>query len=161
MRIELKHLPYHGPNSKLYKKIEDDPYYALSPNSRKSKHWGALSKAKEGAKDEIIAIIKQQERPSRPYNPAYITITWVVKDKKPRDIDNLGAAMKPYIDGIVAAGVIVDDSDKHVTYAPFNYEYGSEEKTIIQVDQADKPTPQGVFCPYCKCRLPNHWRNDE
>ena len=156
MQIELKHLPYHSPNSKLYKDRKGDPYYALNPNSSRRNNRWRLSDAKRAAKDEIIAIIKQQELPSRPYNPAYITITWVVKDKKPRDIDNLVAAMKPYIDGLKAAGVIADDSDKHVTYAPFNYEYGSEEKTIIQVDQADKPTPQGVFCPYCKCRLPNH-----
>ena len=138
MQIELKHLP------------DSD----LSPNKRL--HWSELYKAKRDAKDHAMALVYQQGKPSKPYARAHITITWVAKDKRRRDVDNLFSSMKGYLDGLVAAGVIIDDSAANVQYT-LVYEHGSENNTIIKIHKVNDLSPPAedeVFCPYCKCRLP-------
>ena len=114
MRIDLGHLP------------DSD----LNPNRRL--HYMNLYRAKAIAKDEAIALVLQQGRPATPYEKAHITITWVAKDKRRRDIDNLFASMKAYIDGLVAAGLIADDSAKAVSYT-LRYERGERDNTVIEV----------------------------
>ena len=116
MRIELGHLP--------------DP--DLNPNKRL--HHMQLYRAKRDAKDEAIARIIQQGRPRTPYEKAHITITWVAKDKRRRDPDNLFAAMKAYIDGLVAGGLIADDSAEAVSYT-LRYERGTKDNTVIEVKE--------------------------
>ena len=112
MKIELGHLP--------------DP--DLSPNKRL--HWRPRAKAIKDAKEEAIGRVHEQGRPTKPYERAHITITWVAKDKRRRDIDNLFASMKPYIDGLVAARLIEDDSAMNVTYT-LKYEQGDKNNTVI------------------------------
>jgi Holliday junction resolvase RusA-like endonuclease len=114
MRIELGHLP--------------DP--DLNPNKRL--HYMNLYRAKAVAKDVAIALVMAQGRPDLPYEQAHITITWVAKDKRRRDIDNLFAAMKAYIDGLVAVGLLTDDDAMHVSYT-LRYERGERNNTVIEV----------------------------
>jgi Holliday junction resolvase RusA-like endonuclease len=116
VRIDLGHLP------------DSD----LNPNRRL--HYMNLYRAKAIAKDEAIALVLQQGRPATPYEKAHITITWIAKDKRRRDIDNLFASMKAYIDGLVAAGLIADDSAKAVSYT-LRYERGERDNTIIEVEE--------------------------
>jgi len=116
MKIELGHLP--------------DP--DLSPNKRL--HHMELYRAKRDAKFESAARVFEQGKPPMPYEKAHITITWVAKDKRRRDIDNLFASMKPYIDGLVAARLIEDDSAMNVTYT-LKYEQGGKNNTVIEVKE--------------------------
>ena len=116
MRIELGHLP------------DSD----LNPNKRL--HHMQLYQAKRDAKDEAMALVLEQGRPSTPYAKAHITITWVAKDKRRRDPDNLFASMKAYIDGLVEVGLIEDDSAMHVSYT-LRYERGEKDNTIIEVEE--------------------------
>ena len=115
MKIELGHLPDRK----------------LNPNKRL--HHMQLYAAKRAAKDESIALVLEQGRPAVPYEKAHITITWVAKDKRRRDPDNLFASMKPYIDGLVDAELIADDSAKNVSYT-LRYERGDKDNTIIEVE---------------------------
>ena len=116
MKIELGHLP--------------DP--DLNPNKRL--HYMQLYTAKRNAKDLAMSLVLQQGRPSIPYKKAHISITWVAKDRRRRDPDNLFASMKPYIDGLVEVGLIEDDSAMHITYE-LEYRHGSEDNTIIEVEE--------------------------
>ena len=116
MKIELKHLP--------------DP--ELNPNKRL--HWTQLAKAKSAAKDEAIALVLEQGRPATPYAKAHVIITWLSKDKRRRDPDNLFASMKPYIDGLVEAELIADDSAVHVSYT-IRYEQGDQDNTVIEIKE--------------------------
>jgi len=116
MKIELKHLP--------------DP--DLNPNKRH--HWTHLAKAKSAAKDEAIALVREQGKPVTPYAKAHIIITWLSKDKRRRDPDNLFASMKPYIDGLVEAELIADDSAMNVSYT-IRYELSDKDNTIIEVKE--------------------------
>jgi len=116
MNIELGHLPDRD----------------LNPNKRL--HHMQLYRAKRQAKDEAMALVLEQGRPDIPYEKAHITITWVAKDKRRRDPDNLFASMKPYIDGLVEAGLIADDSAMHVSYT-LKYELGEANNTIVEVEE--------------------------
>jgi Holliday junction resolvase RusA-like endonuclease len=103
----------------------------LSPNKRL--HHMALYQAKLLAKEEAYLRVLEVGRPRTILPRAHITITWVAKDRRRRDIDNLFASMKAYIDGLVAAGLIADDSADHVTYS-LRYERGTQEDTIIEIE---------------------------
>jgi Holliday junction resolvase RusA-like endonuclease len=116
MRLELGHLPARN----------------LSPNKRL--HHMQVYLAKRDAKNEAIALVLQEGRPDHPYETAHLTITWVAKDKRRRDPDNLFASMKPYIDGLVEAGLIADDSAMHVSYT-LRYERGDADNTVIEVEE--------------------------
>jgi Holliday junction resolvase RusA-like endonuclease len=117
MRIELGHLP------------DSD----LSPNKRL--HHMALYRAKLAAKVEMYAKALEQGRPPEPLDKAHITITFLAKDKRRRDLDNLFSSMKAYIDGLVYARVVADDSADKVSYT-LRYERGTQEDTIIEIREA-------------------------
>jgi Holliday junction resolvase RusA-like endonuclease len=104
----------------------------LSPNKRL--HHMALYKAKVAAKEEMYCRVLEQGRPIVPFTQAHITITWVAKDKRRRDIDNLFASMKSYIDGLVFADVLVDDSADLVSYT-LRYERGDKDDTVIEIKE--------------------------
>ena len=110
------------------------PDRSLNPNKRL--HYMRVYTAKSDAKNEAIALVLEQGRPDIPYEKAHITITWVAKDKRKRDPDNLFAAMKPYIDGLVEAELIADDSAMHVSYT-LRYERGDADDTIIEVEEKE------------------------
>ena len=119
MRIVLPHLP----PSKAY------------PN--KKTHYFTLSSIRREQQEEMIAYVLEQGRPDTPYDRAHITITWRSKDKRNRDVDNLLSAMKGSIDGLIHAGVIVDDSAKHLSYTLY-YEWGDkvkENQTILDIKE--------------------------
>ena len=122
MTIELGRLP--NPN--------------LSPNKRL--HHMALYKAKASAKMDAIALVMAQGKPDKPYERAHITITWVAKDKRRRDVDNLFASCKAYIDGLVAVGLLRDDDAMHVGYT-LRYEHGDKANTIIEVEEMKEALP--------------------
>ena len=106
----------------------------LNPNKRL--HHMALYQAKLLAKEEMYLCVLKQGRPLVPFTQAHITITWVAKDKRRRDIDNLFASMKPYIDGLVFADVLVDDSADLVGYT-LRYERGDKDDTVIEVKEEE------------------------
>ena len=81
-----------------------------------------------------MGLVLEQGRPAIPYAKAHITITWVAKDKRRRDIDNFMSSMKGYIDGLVEAELIADDSAMHVSYT-LKYERGDKDNTIMEVEE--------------------------
>jgi len=110
------------------------PDATLSPNKRL--HHMALYRAKAAAKQDAIALVMAQGKPDKPYEKAHITITWIAKDKRRRDTDNLFSSMKAYIDGLVHVGLLKDDDAMHVSYT-LRYEQGDKANTIIEVEEID------------------------
>ena len=107
------------------------PDPALNPNKRL--HFYKVAAAKRNAKVEIMwRAIEQVKKPYYPFKKAHIIITWVAKDNRRRDVDNLFASMKPYIDGLVAYGILTDDSADLISYT-LEYEKGDENDTIIEI----------------------------
>ena len=115
--------------------LPDLPPSKAYPNRRT--HYYTLSTIRKKQQEEIIAYVLEQGRPDSPLDRAHITITWRSKDKRDRDIDNLLSAMKGSIDGLIHAGVIVDDSAKHLSYTLY-YEWGdnvNENETILDIQE--------------------------
>ena len=115
--------------------LPDLPPSKAYPN--KKTHYFTLSSIRKKQQEEIIAYVLEQGRPDSPLDRAHITITWRSKDKRDRDIDNLLSAMKGSIDGLIHAGVIVDDSAKHLSYTLY-YEWGdnvNENETILDIQE--------------------------
>jgi len=116
MRIELGHLPLPelNPNKKLHHMVKH--------------HYIQL------AQEEAIILAIKAGIPLRPFKKAHISITFIAKDKRKRDLDNLFAAMKSTVDAIVDAGVLEDDDADHVSYT-IQFERGEEDNTIIDIER--------------------------
>jgi len=115
--------------------LPDLPPSKAYPNRRT--HYYTLSTIRKKQQEEIIAYVLEQGRLDAPLDRAHITITWRAKDKRDRDVDNLLSAMKGSIDGLIHAGVIVDDSAKHLSYTLY-YEWGdnvNENETILDIQE--------------------------
>ena len=108
------------------------PRRELNPNARG--HWSKLRKAKAEARDEMVAELLQQGCVQSPlWEKAHLDIVFRAKDKRRRDLDNLIASCKAYIDGMVGApGVLVDDSYDRLSISA-RYEIGDEEQTVYTI----------------------------
>ena len=120
--VEIPHLP--------------DP--TLNPNRRV--HWGALADAKRNAKQVMMAALNANDNPvfipDHAYEAAILKIEFVAgfrdRQRKNRDMDNLLASAKPYIDGLVDGGVLSDDTAVRLRYE-LVYRFGEEAKMIFTV----------------------------
>jgi crossover junction endodeoxyribonuclease RusA len=76
-----------------------------------------------------------------PITACTIAIEFVVPDRRHRDLDNLIASTKPLTDGIVASGLLADDSTEVIRSVSYSvrYEKGCTETvyTITPVEVAD------------------------
>ena len=108
------------------------PPAEYSPNSRVN--WHVRHKAGVEAKNDILALVLEQGWSGPALSGATVTITWGLPTKKVVDWDNLIARCKPYLDGLVDAGVLVGDSVRD--YQPVYKWFDSPGKpiTIIEVE---------------------------
>lgn len=96
-------------------------------------HWATVYRARESAKDDarIVTsseIIENLERPIiLPWSPVDIIIDWYGHNRPDRD--NISSRCKAYVDGIVASGLIPDDSPDHVR---------SIQVRHVEIDRGDK-----------------------
>lgn len=71
-----------------------------------------------------------------PSRPVTVTITFYEPDMR-RDADNVGFARKFVLDGLVAAGVIADDSRGHVPRCPDRV-LTDRERPRVEVEVSDE-----------------------
>ena len=107
------------------------PPKEFSPNWRG--HWAVRGKAANAAYDEVIALVAEQGWNNIPLDAAHITVSWGVKDRIRRDTDNFVGRTKPYIDGLVKAQVIADDSRLHVVYT-YRWHNAASSETVITIE---------------------------
>ena len=110
------------------------PDKLLSPNSRA--HWSKKLDAKNQAINDVIALVKEQGWNQKPLERAVIRIAWGMPDKRARDLDNLLSSCKAHLDGLVHAGVIVDDSWQHVGIELWGFDSPKNPLTLIEVQKA-------------------------
>ena len=108
-----------------------------SPNARR--HWRAISKDNAHWK-EIARLATVEALPTgwEPLRRCRMTVEFVVPDRRDRDDDNLIAAQKPCVDGIVRGGAILDDSRRVIAereYLPQRYEKGVQA-TVYTITEA-------------------------
>ena len=62
----------------------------------------------------------------------HVRLNYRPKDRRRRDADNLVATLKPCLDGLVAAGVIPDDTPAHLDWsAPRIHEPAEDRKPLL------------------------------
>lgn len=87
------------------------PSKYLWPNRSRREHWatsgGARRKAKELATVLWISALKRREGLKTKHVELHVVA--IPPDRRKRDLDNIIAACKPYIDGAQVAGAILDD----------------------------------------------------
>jgi len=72
-------------------------------------HFGAYASMKQTYTDMVAWLAKKLPK----YQQVNITITWYEPNEK-RDPDNIMAGQKFILDGLVMAGVIPNDSQRHI-----------------------------------------------
>jgi crossover junction endodeoxyribonuclease RusA len=116
--------------------IEHLPDRKLSPNARC--HWAVKSKAVKLQREEVGWMAKIRARGRTPIAKAMISYTFIVKDKRHRDIDNLVAACKSFQDGLVDGGLLLKDDSGHLSVGFSRIEQGEKEMTIIKIDSIEE-----------------------
>jgi hypothetical protein len=93
-------------------RIELDGIDVISTNRRS--HWSKLRAARKVIKQQVCWLAKAERIPPITYAQVHVLAT--PPDRRRRDEDNLVSGLhKPCLDGLVAAGVLADDSPGHVT----------------------------------------------
>lgn len=75
-------------------------------------HWAKRHREVKQWRELVAGLARAHRGPGPPWPRARVRITR--RSAKEPDADNLVASMKPILDGLVVAGVIPDDSPKHV-----------------------------------------------
>lgn len=70
-------------------------------------------------------------------NPIKIHFTWIESTKK-RDLDNICFAKKFILDAMVKYGKLKDDNRKCVTAFTDSFDYGRENKVILEIMEVEK-----------------------
>lgn len=70
------------------------------------------------------------DKPARPFEKASVVITFYFKDKRRHDADNY---QKFLLDGLVDAGIIIDDDFEHITVTCRGDYDRQEPRTEIEV----------------------------
>ena len=120
------------------------PNRVLSPNCPAGTRRGRMMKAAATKKYRAVAkdIAEQVQLETGPWAKAQARLIFHWKDRRRRDIRNAESMMKPAYDGIVDAGVLVDDSYDHLTHLPTQFECDPEcprvEVVIERLDGEDQ-----------------------
>ena len=113
------------------------PPKELHPNSRV--HWAAKARAVKAYRQQtgIMTLLWQHLHWKR----VTVQATFYFKTSRRRDGDNLLASLKPAFDGLVDAGVLVDDSG--ITHLPVTVKIDKENP---RVELRIKESPGAAIC---------------
>ena len=104
----------------------------LNPNRRSGKHWAATKKVKDAAFESAFYIARQAYNLIEvKHEPIPLIITFVRKDSRCVDLDNLLSASKSMLDGI-AQGMRINDK----YFEPITIQRGHDKAssyTIVQI----------------------------
>ena len=76
-------------------------------------HWAKGAKLKNDETQLVALTAKSQLRGVKILNPVVVEIDWYELNAK-RDIDNIASGVKFILDGLVAAGTLINDNQKYV-----------------------------------------------
>lgn len=106
------------------------PSSKLSPNGQHG-HWSSLSKARKKARsDGYIATLKARIdcQHVKPFVKCEAHATFYFRTNRRRDGDNYAAMLKPYWDGMVDAGLVVNDSG--IRHMPVKFEVDKKQPRV-------------------------------
>ena len=104
------------------------PPRSLSPNGRA--HWAERYRDAQAMMNHVIILVLEAGKPPKPFERATLTMRWEAKDRRRRDYDNLLAATKPALDGLVQGGVLVDDNTECLSLV-LEYAGGQAQDAVV------------------------------
>ena len=134
------------PTSRLLYGVIFVPYLpdpCLLPNRRRNAHWSVQNEATQALRMAVRgADIRMDDVHQLPLTErveiAY-TVFWGDRYKGKRklpDVDALPTACKPILDGLIDAGILVDDSDEHVGKVSATQVRGDKEGVYVMIQSA-------------------------
>ena len=106
-------------------------------NRQASMHWREKGKHANEWK-RMVALTVGARRPKAPLKRAKLTLTRY--SSAAPDYDGLVSSFKHAIDGLVACGVLEDDSLAHIGVPQFSWQKASPEKGRITIAVEEIPT---------------------
>ena len=94
----------------------------------------AYARIKRETEKVVVSSIGNHGTPN--INNADITMTWHEQHKR-RDPDNVAASCKYLLDGMVASGLIENDTYKYIKSIKHNFKYGSEDYRVDVLVEGD------------------------
>lgn len=99
--------------------------------NRASKYQGA------SIKKNFTALTKLEAKRQKLYpitQKVYIKFTWVEANKK-RDMDNVAAAKKFILDGLVDAGILVNDNWEYIQGFQDTFKIEKKNRVIVEIEE--------------------------
>lgn len=116
------------------------PPKELSPNARSGRrkkkgqmrtHWASRAKlTHQYRRSAAVRALAELGCGFMVFKRAIGKLTFYWPDKRRRDIRNAEAAMKPAYDGLVDAGIIVDDDHKHLIHDTTEFKIDKENPRV-------------------------------
>jgi Holliday junction resolvase RusA-like endonuclease len=123
--------------------IPSPPSPELNPNQSWKLHWGQKARATREFK-QLVYLYALQAKPADWIAPekASLQLTFITKDQRMRDADNLLAAAKPVFDALVSAGLIKGDDFKHLVIegVEIRMDKDNSPKTLLKIEEAKDGT---------------------
>jgi len=113
------------------------PPKEYSANNSRGQHWSKKQEITQSAHDEIIVAVRAQGWHGEPLTKATVKVTFGLPDRRKRDSGGLIERCKPWLDGLVDAGVIADDDLETIGWPKYDH-FPSPGKpvTIIEIEEA-------------------------
>jgi hypothetical protein len=96
------------------------PGAALSPNAGRGSSWHRNAAATTELRD-AVTVLARSAWSGPPLEHAVVSVTARIASKRPKDgryrptdVTNMLASCKPAVDGLVVAGVLIDDDWQHM-----------------------------------------------
>lgn len=112
------------------------PFLPPSLNVYRNEHWRRQREEEKTWKDFIAVKWADLGRPK--LKAVRITMVFSFPDKKTRDLDNYLATGSKLVGDAIKGLFIPDDSPEHLTAWSFRFEFGSEAKTTIVIEEAGR-----------------------
>lgn len=113
------------------------PPAVLSPNRPPGSFGGRMARAAAAKKLHRLACeaTRAQGIETGPWDRATVRATFCHKQKRRRDDVNFMGMLKAAYDGVVSAGLLVDDDSEHLTTLPAAFVVGPESRVELTFER--------------------------
>lgn len=101
---------------------------------KSKRHWAEYSKMKQQYTESVAWRAKKLQKMKR----IFVTFRWFCPNRR-KDQDNIAVGQKFILDGLVKAGVIPDDSWKHIEGFTHHFEVDKHNPRVeIEIEEAKR-----------------------
>lgn len=114
------------------------PHSCLSPNRPPGSIGGRMKKAAAAKRYRCLAKEAAEAEGAGPWERATISAAFFHRQKRRRDDVNALASLKSAYDGLVDAGLLVDDDAEHLTTLPATFAIDRDHPRVeLRIERAE------------------------